>query len=89
MNSPSSSTIDSKENETLEAAHKWLHQNGNHVAGIEQKLSCRDSDGFPAHKMVIKGKVKKMEDGPLEIVCGWVVENQIGRGKHFFLVESY
>jgi acyl-CoA-dependent ceramide synthase len=83
------SSIDSKDSETLEAAHEWLHQNGNNVAGIEQKLSYRDSEEFPARQMIIKRKVKKKQDGPLEIICGWVVENQIGGGKPFSLIESY
>jgi very-long-chain ceramide synthase len=73
--------IDTKENETVEAAQEWLHQNGTNIAGIEQKLNEKYSEGFPARTMIIKRKAKRKDDGPLEIFCRWVVDNQIGRGK--------
>lgn len=77
MSNPS--PTDTPLNGSVEAAHEWLHRNGNNVAGIEQKLNGGDTEGFAARKMVIKRKIKKKDDGPLEIVCSWVVENQIGK----------
>jgi acyl-CoA-dependent ceramide synthase len=66
------------QNERIEAAHVWLPQNGDNVSGIEQKLSGQGSDGFPARTMIIKRKAKRKDDGPLEIVCGWIVDHQTG-----------
>lgn len=75
--------IDTNEKETVEVAQDWLHRNGSNIAGIEQKLNYGNSESFPARTMVIKRKAKKKDDGPLEIVCRWVVDNQIGGGKMF------
>jgi hypothetical protein len=61
-----------------EAAHEWLHQNGDNVAAIEQKLNGGGSGAFPERTMIVKRKAKRKDDGPLEIVCGWIVEHQIG-----------
>lgn len=61
-----------------EAAHEWLHQNGDNVAAIEQKLNTECDGSFPDRTMVLKRKLKRKDDGPLEIVCGWVVQHQIG-----------
>ena len=75
--------MDVEQNIQIEEAQNWLHQNGSNVSGIEQKLDFNREDlqGYPASKMLIKQKTKKKEDGPLEIVCRWVVENQIGKGQ--------
>jgi hypothetical protein len=62
----------------VENVQNWLHENGENVLGIEQKLSLRDSNGYPARTMITKRKAKRKDDGPLEIVCGWIVEHQIG-----------
>lgn len=74
------SPIHTEYNAKVEAAQDWLHQNGSNISGIEQKLDFGGggSEGFPARTMLIKRKAKKKDDGPLEIVCRWVVENQIG-----------
>jgi very-long-chain ceramide synthase len=61
-----------------EDAHEWLHQNGNNVAAIEQKLQRGHHGEYPARTMIVKRKAKRKEDGPLEIICSWVVEHQIG-----------
>ena len=66
------------QNERIDPVHERLHQNGDNVSGIEQKLSRHGSDKFPARTMIIKRKAKRKDDGPLEIVCGWIVEHQIG-----------
>jgi acyl-CoA-dependent ceramide synthase len=75
--------MDIELNTKVEEAQDWLHQNGGNIAGIEQKLDFGGgaSEGFPARSMFIKRRAKKKDDGPLEIVCRWVVENQIGRGQ--------
>lgn len=69
------------QNDKLDAAHEWLHQNGNNVTGIEQKLEPGNAGEkeYAAPIMTVRRKVKRKEDGPLEIICGWIVEHQIGR----------
>jgi acyl-CoA-dependent ceramide synthase len=66
----------------IEDANEWLHKNGNNIAGIEQKFNGGDSTAYPERTMIVKRnvkrKVKRKDDGPLEIVCGWIVEHQIG-----------
>jgi len=43
------------QNEKLEAAQQWLHQNGNNVGGIEYTPAVEDAeDGYPAHTMTIR-----------------------------------
>ena len=67
------------QNEKLEAAQQWLHQNGNNVGGIEYTPAVEDAeDGYAAHTMTIRRKAKRKEDGPLEIICGWIFQHQIG-----------
>lgn len=79
-----SSPIDTKQNAQIEAAQEWLHDNGNNVSGIEQKLGLGgdDPERFQAPTMTITRKTRNKDDGPLEIVCRWIVENQIGKGQH-------
>jgi acyl-CoA-dependent ceramide synthase len=64
--------------EEIEVEPQPLYQNGNNIDSIEQKLHGASSDGFPPRTLVIKRKAKRKDDGPLEIVCGFVVEHQIG-----------
>lgn len=45
---------------------------------IEQKLNGGASASFPLRTVIAKRKAKRKDDGPLEIVCGWVVAHQIG-----------
>ena len=54
------------------------YQNVHNVATIEQKLHEASSDGYPSRTLIIKRKAKRKDDGPLEIVCGFIVEHQIG-----------
>jgi SPX domain protein involved in polyphosphate accumulation len=73
-----SSVIDEKENQRVEAAQEWLRKNCDNISGIEQKLAGGDEAGFPAPTMSIKRKTRRKDDGPVEILCGWIVEHQIG-----------
>lgn len=67
------------QNEKLEAAQEWLHQNGDNLGGIEFTPAVGDAeDGYTAHTMTVRRKAKKNEDGPLEIICGWIFQHQIG-----------
>lgn len=67
------------QNEKLDQAHEWLHRNGNNVSGIERKFSPDDAEGeYAARTMTVRRKAKRKEDGPLEIICGWIVQHQIG-----------
>jgi very-long-chain ceramide synthase len=64
----------------IEDANEWLDKNGSNIAGIGQKFNGGDSTAYPERTMIVKRKVKRKDDGPLEIVCGWIVEHQIGSG---------
>jgi acyl-CoA-dependent ceramide synthase len=65
-------------NEKVEAAQDWLHKSGNNVNEIEHKPEVGHPEGLTASPTIIKWKAKRKDDGPLEIVCGWIVEHQIG-----------
>ncbi|TAQ84549.1 hypothetical protein B7494_g7127 [Chlorociboria aeruginascens] len=70
------STDSAIQNEKGQAAHEWLGHTGNNVSSIEHKSYTGQS-----HTMTLtslKMKVKRKEEGPLEIVCGWAVRHQIG-----------
>jgi acyl-CoA-dependent ceramide synthase len=63
-----------------EQAREWLHQNGKTVGGIGQKIGMNNDGGeeYAAHMMTGRRSTKRREVGPLEIICGWIVEHQIG-----------
>jgi acyl-CoA-dependent ceramide synthase len=45
----------------------------------EKKLDLPGAQQFPVRTtMPLKKKAKRKDDGPLEIVCKWVVEYQVG-----------
>lgn len=66
--------------EKLEQAHEWLHQNGNNVLGIEQTIGTNDAgeEEYAAPMMTVRRRPRRKEDGPLEVICGWIIEHQIG-----------
>ncbi|CZS98010.1 hypothetical protein WAI453_011860 [Rhynchosporium graminicola] len=75
--------------EKLEVVHKLLHQNGNSKGGIEYSPAVRDAErGYPAHTMTVKRKTKRKEDGPLEIICGWISQHQIGLSVNLLMLLS-
>ncbi|KAH6718484.1 TLC domain-containing protein [Leptodontidium sp. MPI-SDFR-AT-0119] len=77
------------QNEKLEAAQEWLHQNGDNVGGIEFTPAVGDAeDGYTAHTMTVRRKAKKNEDGPLEIICGWIFQHQIGLSVNLLMLLS-
>lgn len=61
------------------AAQQWLHQNGDNVAGIEQKLEYEDDhDSMPERNLYVTRKLRRKDDGPVETICAWVIRHQIG-----------
>ena len=60
-----------------DAANDRLPENGDRAVGVEQKLDLGDAPRLPAHTMTMM-KAKRKDDGPLEIVCKWIVEYQVG-----------
>jgi acyl-CoA-dependent ceramide synthase len=66
------------QDEKIEIESEMSYQNGHSIDSIEQKLHAGSSDGYPSRTVVIKRKAKRKDDGPLEIVCGFIVEHQIG-----------
>lgn len=66
----------------IETAPAWSYQNGgiSGVNEVEKKLEAETFSRYPAQTMIPHGrKVKRKDDGPLEIFCGWIVEHQIGK----------
>ena len=52
------------------------------MGAIEHKIEHRGTNSkskpFPPPTMKIKRKMRRKDDGPMEIVCGWITEHQIG-----------
>jgi len=72
------SAVAAIQNEKVLAAHEWIEQNDEHTNGLEKKLNESLSQAYPARTVVIDRKAKRKDDGPLELICGWIVEHQIG-----------
>jgi acyl-CoA-dependent ceramide synthase len=65
--------------EEIDIEQKALYQNGKNIDSIEHKIHrSSPSDSYPPRSLIIKRKAKRKDDGPLEIVCGFIVEHQIG-----------
>jgi len=81
-------SLDEEHTKQVEKAQEWLHEHGNNVSAIEQKLGRRapnlKSKPFPPPTMKIKRKTRRKDDGPMEIVCGWITEHQIGMAAQAF-----
>jgi acyl-CoA-dependent ceramide synthase len=71
----------------VEAAPEEFVQNGRILYNTEQKQkpAGAPSARYPMHTVPVKKKAKQKELGPLEIVCGWIVEHQIGMIHNTFL----
>lgn len=61
--------------EMADAATVRLLEHGDNVIDIDQKLTTKQ---VPARALATKKNAKRKDDGPLEIVCKWIVEYQIG-----------
>lgn len=66
------------QDQKADAANGRLPENGDRTVSVEQNLDLGDASRPPAHTMPIMKKVKRKDDGPLEILCKWVVEYQVG-----------
>jgi len=64
--------------EEKQAAQQWLHQNGDNVAGIEQKLEYEGNGPIPERNLYVTRKLRRKDDGPVETICAWVIKHQIG-----------
>ena len=63
----------------IESYPEVSYRNGNSINSTERKINeASSSDAFPPRTLIIKRKAKRKDDGPLEIVCGFIVEHQIG-----------
>jgi acyl-CoA-dependent ceramide synthase len=69
--------------EKVEGAPEVSYESGQGIDSIEQKLNGTSADPFPPRTLIIKRRAKRKDDGPLEIVCGFIVEHQIGIMKTF------
>jgi acyl-CoA-dependent ceramide synthase len=61
-----------------DVAQGWSHHNGHTVAPIEKTLDLSHPAGLPTSPMFLNKKAKRKDDGPVEIICRWIVEHQIG-----------
>jgi len=75
--------------EDKRAAQQWLHQNGDNVAGIEQKLEYEDDDDVPERNLYVTRKLRRKDDGPVETICAWVVRHQIGMSHNNLVANSH
>ncbi len=72
------SVVAAIQNEKVSAAHEWIEQNDEHTNGSEKKPNESFSQAYPTRTIVIDRKAKRKDDRPLELICGWIVEHQIG-----------
>jgi acyl-CoA-dependent ceramide synthase len=64
--------------ENCDVTQAWYLQDGNQNVGIDQKLNRMDSAELHTRSMAPRRKARRKDDGPLAIMCEWVVEHQIG-----------
>ena len=78
MSDPSPAVETPNEEVDVETESAVFYQNGPSIVSVEHNISGGASETFPPRTPILKRKTKRKEDGPLEIVCGWIVEHQIG-----------
>jgi acyl-CoA-dependent ceramide synthase len=76
-----SSAVAAIEDEKVSRPQEWIEHNDKATNGLAQKLNDNISQTYPARRVVIDRKAKRKDDGPLEILCAWVVEHQIGMSR--------
>ena len=64
--------------EKIEVAPELSYENGQNIDSIKRKFNKIPTDPFLPRTLIINRKAKRKDDGPLEIVCGFIVEHQIG-----------
>jgi acyl-CoA-dependent ceramide synthase len=77
------SAVTAIQNEKISEAHGWIEKNDENANGLGKKLNDGISQAYPARTVVIDRKAKRKDDGPLEILCRWIVEHQIGINHSF------
>jgi hypothetical protein len=70
------------------AANGRLPENDDHKDSMEQKLDLEGVQLFPTQTMPVMKKAKRKDDGPLEMVCKWIVEYQVGTS-FLLLLQSW
>ncbi|OWP00489.1 TLC domain-containing protein [Marssonina coronariae] len=77
------------QHEELNAAHKLLPNNGTSYGGIAPNFSQdAGEEECTVRTMTVRRKSKRKEDGPVEIICGWIVEHQIGLSVNLLILLS-
>lgn len=61
----------------------WQQENEEAIEDTEDTYQRHTSEKDSSHTPAAKRKAKKKDDGPLEIVCGMIVEHQIGMSRFF------
>jgi acyl-CoA-dependent ceramide synthase len=78
MRGPLSATAEVQNEKIGTEALDSLHRDSDNFNCPEQKHNGDSSARFTPHTMIRKKKAKRKDEGPLEIVCGWIVEHQLG-----------
>jgi len=78
MGGPLSATAEVQNEKIQTEALNSLSQESDILNPIGQKHNGDISVRFTPRTIITKKKAKRKDDGPLEIVCGWVVEHQLG-----------
>lgn len=65
--------------EESEASQNWVIQEGSKAADVEEdKIHDNCDVVYPPQTAIMQHKARKKEDGPLALMCEWIVEHQIG-----------
>ena len=64
-------------NEKLEHTNQSVYQDVELNGSGKEKMHNGGMKNCPSRPM-LRRKVKRKEEGPFEIVCGWIVQHQIG-----------
>ena len=70
-----SESSDATSAEKGDIAQAWYRHDN---IGIDQNLNCTNSAELYTRYMGPRRKARRKDDGPLAMLCEWVVEHQIG-----------
>jgi len=64
--------------EEPEAPQNWVVQEGSKAADVEDNVHDNCDVVYPPQTTIMQHKARKKEEGPLALMCEWIVEHQIG-----------
>ncbi|RDW66901.1 hypothetical protein BP5796_09650 [Coleophoma crateriformis] len=83
MNDTSAPVVD--RSEKSEATQQWTHQNGATVDALDSRFVPGGPTQF---RTVSRKKAKLKDEGPLEILCEWFAQHQIGLSANLLMLLS-